>query len=56
MRGYRNRHCERPEALLHGSKKVPYVILAKGGNLDFAFVMLNLFQHLFVVDPEINSG
>ncbi|WP_341793550.1 MULTISPECIES: hypothetical protein [unclassified Rickettsia] len=42
---------------MHGSKKVPYVILAKGGNLGFfAFVMLNLFQHLFLVDPEINSG
>ncbi|WP_342270417.1 hypothetical protein [Rickettsia endosymbiont of Orchestes rusci] len=27
---YKNRHCERPKALLHGSKKVPYVIPAFG--------------------------
>ncbi|WP_342269746.1 hypothetical protein [Rickettsia endosymbiont of Orchestes rusci] len=32
LRGYRNRHCERPKALLQDSKKVPYVILAKSGN------------------------
>ncbi|WP_341793568.1 MULTISPECIES: hypothetical protein [unclassified Rickettsia] len=35
-------------ALLHGSKKVPYVILAKSGNLEKSIkVILNLFQDLF---------
>ncbi|WP_342270621.1 hypothetical protein [Rickettsia endosymbiont of Orchestes rusci] len=34
-------------ALLHGSKKVPYVILAKSGNLEKSIkVILNLFQDL----------
>ncbi|WP_342270226.1 hypothetical protein [Rickettsia endosymbiont of Orchestes rusci] len=41
--------------LLHGSKKVLYVILAKGGNPDF-FCHAEQVLRIFLVDPEINSG
>ncbi|WP_342269904.1 hypothetical protein [Rickettsia endosymbiont of Orchestes rusci] len=41
------RHCEEGRALLHGSKKVPYVILAKGWNLEKSIkVIPNLFQDI----------
>ncbi|WP_342269560.1 hypothetical protein [Rickettsia endosymbiont of Orchestes rusci] len=53
LRGYRNRHCEPRNALLHGSNFRCHS--RAGGNPDF-FCHAELVSASLEKDPEINSG